>query len=360
MTNSNSILPSPPSSPIEATPRKRSYSISFIQNETSQEPIKKHRTINSDTLRIYLEKQGSPNTCDQHHYRSLLSWACIGRSAESIEQLMDCNHLDINLPSGPHHTTALHEACLAGFTQGVKLLLQHPDIDVNKLDGRGRTAVHCATQSNHLACLQLLYQMGHARLDLFCGEGRLAIHTAVLYGYHDCVEFLLASNSPIDMINTVNTLDYKSTLELAIVAGYSSTLELLLQHSSGHQKKTGLVSLAVEWNRIECLQLLIQYGCCLDDNSLLKAVQQRKIDMVRALINAGAQPCLSSGYNPSFLYAANHGFLNMIPLLLTLNTSKSCIQQAFVLASTIGLRDPLTSVIVQTLKSLATKKYQKK
>jgi ankyrin repeat protein len=373
-TNASTILPSPPSSPIGSQPpkattavnsRKRAYSLSFIQNEPTdttttnqQTNIKRHK-FDLGCLQTYLSQKGSPNTCDAQFKRSLLCWACIGQSVEGVKDLTSMVHLDINLKSGPNNTTALHEACLIGFKEGVELLIQHPDIDVNAVDNRGQTAIHFATQSNKVECLKILLSAG-ARIDLFSNQGRLPIHTAIQFGFQHCVSLLLSKskrhdNNPTetDLLWKSNLVDERCSIESSIITGYINTLQLLLDHDREnlHQKKSGLVQLAVEWNRIECLHLLIKRGCIIDESSLLTAVKQRKIDMVRELSQAGANPCLKNGQNPSFLYAANHGFLDMIPLVLTLSTSKDCIQQALLLASCLGLRDKVASVIIQTLKS---------
>ncbi|KAI7904068.1 ankyrin repeat-containing domain protein [Cokeromyces recurvatus] len=374
--NTPSILPSPPSSPIDCEPindtqeyainRKRAYSISFIQNNSSTN--KKSKTVDSDCLKEFLNRKGSPNTCDGQFKRSLLSWACIGRSTEAIKELMSSVHLDINLKTGPNLSTALHEACLVGFKEGLELLLEHPDIDINALNNQSQTPLYCAVQNNQVDCIKILLSAG-ARMDIFC-QRRLPIHLAILYGYQQCVSILLSKqnqhvNNPsrLDMLWEVNKIDNRSSIESAIVTGYTDTLQLLLDHDSVinkrmplHQRKHGLVSLAVEWNRIECLQLLIKRGCIMDENSMLMAVQQRKIDIVHVLASANAKFCLPNGQNPAFLYAVNHGFLDMIPLLLTPNTSKDCIQQALLLASPIGLRNQLASIIVQTLKSFIVAK----
>ncbi|KAL9545611.1 hypothetical protein PS6_008125 [Mucor atramentarius] len=352
--NSNSekksVLPTPPTSPIDSQPtrscRKRAYSISFLNNEPTTNSKKQKFDLNC--LKSFLNQKGSPNTCDEQFKRSLLSWACIGRSTEAIKNLLSLVHLDINMKTGPNKSTALHEASIIGFTEGIELLLQHPDIDINAVDNQGQTAVHCATQANQTECLRILLSAG-ARIDLV-SQGRLAIHTAITYGFQQ-----------FDMLWHQNSLDNRSSVESAIVTGFTGTLQLLLDQDSvakdpPHQRTPGLVSLAVVWNRIECLQLLIKRGCIIDNDSLLNAVQQRKIDMVRELSAAGANPCLPNGQNPSFLYAANHGFLDMIPLVLTLDTSKDCIQQALLLASSMGLREPTTKAVVYTLKSLAAKK----
>ncbi|CEP13843.1 hypothetical protein [Parasitella parasitica] len=362
-------LPTPPTSPIDSLPikqsRKRALSISFLNNN---EPaaFEKKQKFDLNCLKTFLSQRGSPNTCDAQFKRSLLSWACIGRSTEAIQRLLSLVHLDINLRTGPCKSTALHEACIIGFAEGVELLLQHPDIDINALDKFGQTAVHCATQANQIECLRILLSAG-ARTDLV-SQGRLAIHTAVQYGFQQCASLLISKrkrhdNNPsqIDMLWYQNTLDNRSTIESAIVTGFTGTLQLLLDQDSTtkdppHQRTPGLVSLAVVWNRIECLQLLIKRGCIIDHDSILNAVQQRKIDMVRELATAGANPCLPNGQNPSFLYAANHGFLDMIPLVLTLDTSKDCIQQALLLSSSMGIREPLAKAVVLTLKSLAAKK----
>ncbi|KAF1806359.1 ankyrin repeat-containing domain protein [Mucor lusitanicus] len=372
-TNSSSekksVLPTPPTSPIDAqqpakNSRKRAYSISFLNNEPATATKKQKFDLNC--LKSFLNQKGSPNTCDEQFKRSLLSWACIGRSTEAIKNLLGLVHLDINMKTGPNKSTALHEACIIGFTEGIELLLQHPDIDINAVDNQGQTAVHCATQANQTECLRILLSAG-ARIDLVF-QGRLAIHTAISYGFQQCVALLLSKskrhdNNPTqtDMLWFPNSLDNRSSIESAIVTGFTGTLQLLLDQDSvtkdpPHQRTPGLVSLAVVWNRIECLQLLIKRGCIIDNDSLLNAVQQRKIDMVRELAAAGANPCLPNGQNPSFLYAANHGFLDMIPLVLTLDTSKDCIQQALLLASSMGLREPTTKAVVYTLKSLAAKK----
>lgn len=360
--SSNALLPSPPSSPIETVnSRKRAFSISFIQNESTPPQTTKKSKFDLGCLSNYLKK-GSPNTCDEQFKRSLLSWACIGKSKEAVQDLLKLVHLDINMKSGYNKTTALHEACLHGFKEGLELLVKHADIDLNAEDDQGQTAIHCATQGNKIDCLKILISAG-ARIDLFSIQGRLPIHIAIENGFQHCVSLLLSKSkiylnnpSETDMLWKSNLLDGRSSIQSAIVSGYIGTLQLLLDNDSitaRHQNTKGLVQLAVEWNRIECLQLLIKRGCIIDESSLLTAVQQRKIDMVRELSAAGANPCLANGQNPSFLYAANHGFLDMVPLVLTLSTSKDCIQQALLLASCLGLRDKLATAIIYTLKSTA-------
>lgn len=48
----------------------------------------------------------------------------------------------------------------------VKLLLEHPDIDVNAQDGDGRTPLWWATEEGHEAVMRLLLKKGSALPDL--------------------------------------------------------------------------------------------------------------------------------------------------------------------------------------------------
>jgi ankyrin repeat protein len=388
---STTTLPSPPSSPVNSnecqasvtdTPkssRKRALSISFIQNQDDDAVTKKQKITNNIKTQFdfvcllkYLNQKGSsPNTCDSQLNRSLLSWACIGRSEAAIQNLLGQVHLDINMKSGPNKTTALHEACLLGFHRGVDLLLVHPDVDMNAVDCQGQTPLHYAVQTNQVGCIERLLSIG-VRMDLADMCGRLPIHLAAMRGYHQCISLMLKNTdrhdtnpTELDMLWTRASVDNNSTIEYAITAGYVNTLELLLDQDKElrYKEQQGLIDTAVVWNRIECLESLIRYKCQLNhtdsklESPLFKAVQQRKIDMVRVLSSAGANPCSANGHNPSLLYAANHGFLDMVPLVITLKTSKECIQQALLLASSMGpaFRDQLGSLIVHSLKTLSAK-----
>ncbi|CAO3693903.1 unnamed protein product [Rhizopus stolonifer] len=348
-----STLPSPPSSPIKATKRKRALSLSFIQN-TQSEPEKKCKF---NYLESYLTSS-SPNQCDHQYNRSLLSWACIARSTEKVKELMSNVHLDINLTSGPNLTTALHEAAFIGFERGIRLILQHSEIDLNVKDKFGQTPLHYAVQRNQTESLRALLSAG-ARLDLSCRYNRLPIHTAASYGFETCTRLLLAyhachPNNPkeINLIHAKESLSDQSVIECAVVRGHLNNLKQLLELDD-KSKSSSLTDLAIHWNRLDCLKILLDLGYPTSKDSLLLAVQQRKIDLVRLLVSAGKNPCLENGQNPAFLYAANHGFLEMIPFLFTLSTSRECIQQALFLASTMGLHLKLKNVISLTVKTLS-------
>ena len=57
-------------------------------------------------------------------------------------------------------TTPLFGASLNGHTDIVRLLLQHPNIDIHKKTNRGDSAIGMATDENHTEVVQLLKDAG--------------------------------------------------------------------------------------------------------------------------------------------------------------------------------------------------------
>ena len=126
-------------------------------------------------------------------------------------------------------------------------------------------------------------------------------------------------------------------LEDAIISGSAAILRLFLQQYKTRDHE--LIQHAVFYNRIDCLQVLIDAGHDVNPpckTPIYTAVQQRKIDIVKLLCESGADPCQSNGNNPSLVYAACHDFVDMIPFLLTPRTSKACVQQAMMTAVPSG------------------------
>ncbi|KAI8140447.1 ankyrin repeat-containing domain protein [Fennellomyces sp. T-0311] len=342
-------FPSPPTSPAE---RKRKRSVTPSQQPQQRKQVK----LDPSLLERYLTGGGSPNIRDAQRGFSLLCWACYSKSESALKLLLRQDDLDPNTTHGPDRSTALHIAAAVGFLNGMENLLLIRQINVNALDANGQTPLHRAVLNNQPGCLEKLLQHG-ARTDVQDSQGRLALHIASLYRRSECVNMLLRYLGDDDMalLSIPNKVDGRSVLEECVVGGCASILQQLLkkQQEEEKRKNNNLIPLAVFWNRIECLEVLLGAGCDVGaqvtetdptDTPLYRAVQQRKLDMVRCLRRANANPCLPNGNNPSLLYAAGHGFLEMVPLLVTSDTSQDCIRQALVLAEPLGLAEALLRI----------------
>ncbi|ORZ00372.1 ankyrin repeat-containing domain protein, partial [Syncephalastrum racemosum] len=243
--------------------------------------------------------------------------------------------IDVNATHGSDRSTALHVAAAVGFEAGLERLLSHPSLhSIDIRDSRGHTALHRAVLANQPACVRVLIRSG-ARVDLPNQDDRLPLQTAVRHRAIDCVHILLSPDLARPPMSGL--------LRDAVMGGSSAILKVLLGFSDA-TISSELINLAVFWNRIECLQVLLSRQnrpqlCLFDyDNSpLYTAVQHRKIDMVRLLRSHRANPCRPDGSNPSLIYAAAHGFLDMIPLLYTRSTTPATVREAILLSDAIGM-----------------------
>ncbi|KAI9488839.1 ankyrin repeat-containing domain protein [Zychaea mexicana] len=377
-------FPSPPTSPTERK-RKRSVSPSphhhhnnnNNNNNDEQQLPRNNKQVKLDPtlLERYLTTGGSPNIRDAQRGFSLLCWACYSKSESALRLLLRQEDLDPNTTHGPDRSTALHIAASVGFSNGIQQLLHRPkrNINIHALDQQGQTPLHRAVTANQPACVQILLQAG-ARVDQ-----RNVMEECVVGGCASILSELLAK------VNKKKEEERQRHQGQVEGKGEKRKQQ---NNNNNKQKNKNLIPLAVFWNRIECLELLLGAGfnsnddddddernddvgtqqqqqqnkqvtetittttttdpTINNDSPLYRAVQQRKLDMVRCLIrHANASPCLPNGNNPSLLYAASHGFLDMIPLLLTHDTSSDCIRQAVLLAEPLGLSDAVAHIIRQ-------------
>ncbi|KAG0175322.1 hypothetical protein DFQ28_001852 [Apophysomyces sp. BC1034] len=345
----SSNLPSPLTPPMTPTSQPPSPDTTFLSPKRKQSDVDQQLTKRT---------KSSPN--DQEHGLTMLSWACHSHSENTLREFLQTTNVDVNKMSGPAHSTALQVAASVGFIVGVELLAQQPGIQINAVNKYGQTALHIAALTNHPRCLRALVSHG-ARHGLLDNQGRLALHLAIIHRHMHCVTELLLDP---ELLTVPSQIDNRDSIEMAVVAGDALILRQLLsaQHEKRQRRRQkSLVQLAVTFNRIECLQLLIELGYEVNesnpDSPLYLAVQQRKFDLVRVLRKAGANPSLADGTNPSLGYAIHHGLLELIPMLVTLSTSTDFIQQAMVLANHLDRhrRNQIIAIITQTLSITASK-----
>jgi len=97
--------------------------------------------------------------------------------------------------------TALHVAAFSGHVHIAKLLLAHPDINVNLKSSNGHTAFFKSSSGEHRAFTRLLLK--DPRVDITLGdEGFTPLWHASRYGKHEVVEWLIASGRDLGEIGT--------------------------------------------------------------------------------------------------------------------------------------------------------------
>lgn len=380
-STSIAYLLTPPTSPdskvpimptIDTKKRKLDKSIIPIKDDKKAKfDDKNSQRLDLNLLDLYLSSGKSMDVKDSAYGLNLLCWACQCRSIEAVKKILQQGDMDINQRHGPHHITALHVAAAVDFPTGIDCLTQHPNLDLNLKDTYGLTAVHYAAKHGKTASMVILLEAG-ARSDLYDRQGKLALHYAIRNSNIKLANMILSkrgrNNPTFTNLIWASLNGNNSAIEESIImaAGNSTDMlkELLIAGSfqslqSGGwweeeylHKRDGLISLCVEWNRFECLRyLVVNTNIPLHPQALHQAVLQRKLDLVVYLCdNVGINPCHNNGNNPSLLYAANHGFMEMIPYLLTAATSMDCVHQAILFTRMIGKDKIFCDILKQQWK----------
>lgn len=363
-----SYLITPPTSPADSenpnlTSNKRTLDDdskipSTSLKKTKTDIDKNGRILDLNLLDLYLSSGRSMKVKDNTYGLNLLCWACQCKSIKAVKKVIQQGDININERNGPHRITALHLAAAVDFFDGIDCLTQHPDLDLNVEDIFGLTAIHYAAKHSKNNAMRTLLKVG-ARLDLYDRYGRLALHYAIRNSNIEFARLILSSKNGSNNPTLTNLIwssrnGYHCTIEEAIIMSVVNQSKILKEFTDAgmfvpielggwweeeyENKRDGLIELCIEWNRFECLRyLVVNTNIPLTRQALELAVRQRKLDFVKYLCDVvGISPCQENGNNQSLLYAANHGFMEMIPYLFTPDTSSDCIEQATRLTKLIG------------------------
>ena len=121
---------------------------------------------------------------------------------------------------------ALHGASKHGYVEVVKLLLAHPNININLKDIHGQTPLSIGCQYGKVSVVRLLLQ--DPRVDIRLGDymGRTPLWLASCNGKHEVVEWFIASGRDLgDVMNKKgkSVQDYKDYTALEIAREKSKT-----------------------------------------------------------------------------------------------------------------------------------------
>ena len=116
-----------------------------------------------------------------------------GSTAQVLTLLKDNPDLDVNWADDLDQWTALHLASFYGRDEVVKLLLAHPNINVNTLDVSGSTPFSYGCLNGRIPVIQLLLKDPRVDITLADDEGHTPLWWASDSGKHEVIEWLIAS-----------------------------------------------------------------------------------------------------------------------------------------------------------------------
>jgi len=97
----------------------------------------------------------------------------------------------VNLHRGTDGLTYLHYACRVGFVSHVKVLLEHPDIDVNAVDFSDYTPIEYAFVNMHWNVAKLLLMDPRCDIYMKGDDGSASIISNIASKYRNALELLL-------------------------------------------------------------------------------------------------------------------------------------------------------------------------
>ncbi|GAB7350681.1 hypothetical protein MBLNU459_g1244t1 [Dothideomycetes sp. NU459] len=217
-----------------------------------------------------------------------------------IQTLLGHRNIDIEKRDTKGRTALSHAAAGMSF-RVMKLLLEVSNIDVNSPDDNGRTTVSYAAEKSSDRVLGMLLDAPGIKVNAVDNHGRTALHFAVENYRSDNVQTLLGSKLTTNV--DANTLDRdggRSALSICVTSGDIDIMRILLEHGvdlSWTQSNGGnLLHLACseEGSGREVIELLCHRGVRMDrpDNGgwlpLHHACRWEETEVADALIDLGA------------------------------------------------------------------------
>lgn len=240
---------------------------------------------------LLLERNRSPNIPSDSQGATPLHYAAQGNCPDTVRILL--THLSVRDEADLEGRTAFMWAAGKGSDQALKVMLElDPELEINRTDKYGGTALHAASLSGQISSVRILLdsgaqvdaadvmkhtplfracEMGHrevistlikggAKVHLVDKDGRSPLHWAALGGNANVCQILIESN-----INP-NAQDYegRTPLHCAAYGGYIGCMEVLMENKADPniQDKNGRTALHWSCNNgyLDAIKLLLHYN----------------------------------------------------------------------------------------------------
>ena len=145
-----------------------------------------------------------------------LFWAARNGHADKVSSILKNNPaIDINRLNESGYN-ALHCASIFGSVEVVKLLLEHPNINVNSTHGRRRTAFSFSCSNSSMSVFEVLIKDPRVDITLADDTGHTPLWWASCCGNHKIVECIIASGRDLGDVEKgkYNGQDY-TAIEIA-------------------------------------------------------------------------------------------------------------------------------------------------
>jgi ankyrin repeat protein len=168
----------------------------------------------------------------------------------------------------------------------------HAGADVNTTNRYSETPLHIATEVGDAKMVAFLIS---AKANIHATEyhGHTPLFFAIDGGHIEIVKQLISAGVDIFAIGH-DTWNPTTPLHIAIKAGHMSIVKLLIEKKADIEatandvKKSTPMRIAIENNRLDIMQYLINQGATIHDHYLEKACKKGQVEIVKRLIQKGA------------------------------------------------------------------------
>lgn len=218
---------------------------------------------NQETLHLSLSQGADISTSDEDGKTPLIL-ATQGEDVGMVQALLATPNIDVNAKD---HLgwTALMFASAFGLVQVMELLLNDPRIDVNCVDEEGSTPLIMAASSGHDTAVKLLLAADGIDVDREDNHGWTALWHAVSNGHEDVVRSLVTRVKDVDLPTA--GLEEGTPLIEAVEQGHIEVVRVLLEAGADPNflalAERGPLSFAAQNGHAEIITLLREAGATL-------------------------------------------------------------------------------------------------
>lgn len=103
---------------------------------------------------------------NEPYHGTILDICCMsaGRS-EFVKVLLSFSIVDVNIINKSRKKAPIHLVAVSGCKDTLGLLLEHPQTDINLLDGDGNSALHLVAKSGYVKCTELLLEANNIKAN---------------------------------------------------------------------------------------------------------------------------------------------------------------------------------------------------
>ena len=133
--------------------------------------------------------------------------------SKALESILSLDNIDVNFSNNEKGWSPLWTASRYNNPNCINVLINHPNIEINKITNFGITALQIACSMGNSKCVKLLLTVPEINVNIADNEGWTSIGAASWCGHIECVKLLLTH--PEININLRNN-DGQTPLDCAI------------------------------------------------------------------------------------------------------------------------------------------------